>query len=315
MDQRHSQRNNSCASSPKGGHPSYHQRFRCDSRSASPKKDLRSDTPSLADSKNARVTKPKNFRTPLTCFFWHHTGDCKKPDNQCLYAHYHTGLVAEPPISYQGKAIGGATAKKVLGTINQREEEVALRHREIYDAEQRLAGAHAALNEREQAVYQREQVVVEREQAVVECEQAVYQREQAIYQSEQTFYQREQAVIERDTAVTAREQANHERDTAFVAFEEGMLRKLEEDYHGVAAIVQQIRSAVSNAQRVLTRRREQVLYHENFSSSPQGARGQGRYGGSIAIDGAIGAMGGLSQQLSEAEVQLTNQIHQAIRIE
>ncbi|TIA34615.1 hypothetical protein D6C78_06711 [Aureobasidium pullulans] len=329
MDQRHTQHNNSCASSPKGGHPSYYQRPRCDSRSASPKKDLRSDTPSLADSKNARVTKPKNFRTPLTCFFWHHTGDCKKPDNQCLYAHYHTGLVAEPPISYQGKAMGGATAKKVLGSINQREEEVALRHREIYDAEQRLDSAHAALNEREQAVYQREQVVVEREQAVVEREQAVvereqavvereqavYQREQAIYQSEQTFYQREQAVIERDTAVTARKQANHERDTAFVAFEEGMLRKLEEDYHGVAATVQQIRRAVSNAQRVLTRRREQVLYHENFSSSPQGARGQGRYGGSIAIDGAIGAMGGLSQQLSEAEVQLTNQIHNAIRIE
>lgn len=81
---RSAQRNNSCASSPKGGHPSYYQRPRCDSRSASPKKDLRSDTPSLADSKNARVTKPKNFRTPLTCFFWHHTGDCKKPDNQCL---------------------------------------------------------------------------------------------------------------------------------------------------------------------------------------------------------------------------------------
>ena len=56
-----------------------------------------------------------------------------------------------------------------------------------------------------------------------------------------------------------------------------MLRKLEEDYHGVAATVQQIRRAVSNAQRVLTRRREQVLYHENFSSSPQGARGQGTH--------------------------------------
>jgi len=39
----------------------------------------------------------------------------------------------------------------------------------------------------------------------------------------------------------------------------------------------------------------------------------GRYGGSIAIDGAIGALGGLDHMLAENEIALNAQIHNAIR--
>lgn len=39
----------------------------------------------------------------------------------------------------------------------------------------------------------------------------------------------------------------------------------------------------------------------------------GRYGGSIAIDGAIGALGGLDQMLAQGEMTLHAQIHNAIQ--
>jgi hypothetical protein len=39
----------------------------------------------------------------------------------------------------------------------------------------------------------------------------------------------------------------------------------------------------------------------------------GRYAGSIAIDGAIGALGGLDQMLAEGEIALLAQVHNAIR--
>ena len=31
-----------------------------------------------------------------TCYFWHHGGGCNK-GNSCKYAHYNTGMVADPP--------------------------------------------------------------------------------------------------------------------------------------------------------------------------------------------------------------------------
>ncbi|KAH0373623.1 hypothetical protein KCU89_g18314, partial [Aureobasidium melanogenum] len=74
-----------------------------------------------------------------------------------------------------------------------------------------------------------------------------------------------------------------------------------------------MRRAVGNAQGILANRRQQVLYHENFSNSVQGTHGQGRYGGSIAIDGAIGALGGLDQMLAQGEINLHAQIHNAIK--
>lgn len=220
------------------------------------------------------------------------------------YAHYHTGTVAEPPISVNGRAMGGNRAKNMLGSISQREEELSIRGAEIYDGEQRLVAVQADLEERlnamaareqhiqqrEEAVQQRENTVQQREQSVHQHEQAVQQREQAIHQREQTIHQREQnqqrkrslqheqAVAERETATAAREHSNYEREQAFATFEEGMLRQLEGNYTSIASTVSQMRRAVSNAQGILANRRQQVLYHENFSNNVQGTHGQGKCG-------------------------------------
>ena len=47
-------------------------------------------------------TMPRNFSKPLTCFFWAQFGSCKKSDDECVYAHYHTGIIADAPISIAG---------------------------------------------------------------------------------------------------------------------------------------------------------------------------------------------------------------------
>lgn len=33
----------------------------------------------------------------LTCWFWLNKGDCRFDEDRCLFAHHHTGKVAEPP--------------------------------------------------------------------------------------------------------------------------------------------------------------------------------------------------------------------------
>ena len=43
---------------------------------------------------------PKNFRKPLTCFYWATLGRCHKSDQDCWYAHHHTGLVAAAPVRF-----------------------------------------------------------------------------------------------------------------------------------------------------------------------------------------------------------------------
>ena len=37
----------------------------------------------------------------LTCYFWNAHGKCKHSDEDCLYAHYHTGQVADPPVQVE----------------------------------------------------------------------------------------------------------------------------------------------------------------------------------------------------------------------
>lgn len=238
----------------------------------------------------------------------------------------------------------------MFGSISQREEELNIRSAEINDGEQRHIAAQAELEERlsamaareqhvqqrEEAIQQREDTVQQREQAVQQCEQALQQRGQAIQHREQAIHQHEQSQqrkrsLQREQAIAAREHSNYEREQAFAAFEEGMLRQLEGNYTSITSTVSQMRRAVGNAQGILANRRQQVLYHENFSNSVQGTHGQGkcgrssvqmgyglhietgRYGGSIAIDGAIGALGGLDQMLAQGEINLHAQIHNAIK--
>lgn len=181
--------------------------------------------------------------------------------------------------------MGGTRAKNMLGSISQREEELNIRSAEIYGGEQRLIAAHAELEERlsaitarEQHVQQREEAVQKREEAIQQREQSVHQHEQAVQQRGQAIQQREQAIAERETAIAAREHSNYEREQAFAAFEEGMLRQLEGNYTSITSTVSQMRRAVGNAQGILANRRQQVLYHENFSNSVQGTHGQGKCG-------------------------------------
>jgi len=143
--------------------------------------------------------------------------------------------------------MGGNRAKKMIGSIGQREEELDLRGAEVYAAEQRLAAAQADLRERTDAMIVREQ----------------------------QMQQREQALLEARNALSTHDQTNHEREQAFTVFEEGMLRQLEDNYNDIASTVSQMRRAVSNAQRILTNRRQQVLYHENLSNAMQDTHGQG----------------------------------------
>jgi hypothetical protein len=205
------------------------------------------------------------------------------------YAHYHTGTVAEPPISYNGKAVGGTRAKNMIGNISQREEELDIRGAEIDEAERRIAFSQADVREqtnsliaREEYMQQREEALQQREQSVLQCENALQQRERANQQREQGqqhkhYQQREQGLSEREQTVTAREHANHEREQAFAVFEEGMLRQLECNYDGVASTVSQMRRAVGNAQGILANRRQQVLYYENFPHVAQGTLGPGSF--------------------------------------
>lgn len=41
---------------------------------------------------------PKDFKQPLTCFYWATQGICNKSDEDCWYCHYDTGLVAGAPV-------------------------------------------------------------------------------------------------------------------------------------------------------------------------------------------------------------------------
>jgi uncharacterized protein (DUF3084 family) len=185
--------------------------------------------------------------------------------------------------------MGGNRAKKMIGNIGQREEELDIRGAEVYDAEQRVAAAQASLRERTNSVVAREEYMSQRDQALQQREQALQQRTQDFQQREQTnqqrelgqqhkhYQQRENALLEREKAIAIREHANHEREQAFAVFEEGMLRQLEGNYEGVASTVSQMRRAVGNAQGILANRRQQVLYHENFPHVAQGAQGLGNH--------------------------------------
>ncbi|KAF2634800.1 hypothetical protein P280DRAFT_212227 [Massarina eburnea CBS 473.64] len=91
------------------------------------------------DGQPGDVTLPKNFAKPLTCFFWSNNGRCSKRDQDCAYAHWNTGHLAEPPITVAaGIGFGSVAGKKARelasdtytssGDIEERE--AALKHKE-----------------------------------------------------------------------------------------------------------------------------------------------------------------------------------------
>ncbi|KAL2043759.1 hypothetical protein N7G274_003278 [Stereocaulon virgatum] len=66
---------------------------------------------SFSTSENTFIPSVKN----LTCYFWLKHGKCKWTDEECLYAHYHTGKAASGPVQVeQGKpAVAGKNASNV----------------------------------------------------------------------------------------------------------------------------------------------------------------------------------------------------------
>ncbi|WPH00992.1 Hypothetical protein R9X50_00382600 [Acrodontium crateriforme] len=62
-----------------------------------------------ASQKTIRLVDPRKFasyddalkKKDLACFFWS-TSRCTKPEEECEYAHQHTGLYASPPAAYRG---------------------------------------------------------------------------------------------------------------------------------------------------------------------------------------------------------------------
>ncbi|KAK4997760.1 hypothetical protein LTR66_002889 [Elasticomyces elasticus] len=74
-----------------------------------------------------RPILPKELPQPLTCHFWA-TGHCFKSDDDCRYAHYHTGFRAARPESYAQKL--ARTNREALGHGRDaplREESLAVR--------------------------------------------------------------------------------------------------------------------------------------------------------------------------------------------
>lgn len=70
--------------------------------SYSPNKDWRSGTAktsptSFSTFENTFIPSVKN----LTCYFWLKHGKCKWTDEECLYAHYHTGKAASGPVQVE----------------------------------------------------------------------------------------------------------------------------------------------------------------------------------------------------------------------
>ncbi|KAL9008100.1 MAG: hypothetical protein Q9173_006741 [Seirophora scorigena] len=57
----------------------------------------------------AEEPKPPPTRT-LTCYFWNKNGKCSRSDEECAYAHYHTGTVAYPPPTVAASLASSSTA-------------------------------------------------------------------------------------------------------------------------------------------------------------------------------------------------------------
>ena len=57
--------------------------------------------PSSATTDASSSGRPAASVKHMTCFFWARNGTCKWSDEDCLYAHYHTGYVANGPLQVE----------------------------------------------------------------------------------------------------------------------------------------------------------------------------------------------------------------------
>ncbi|KAL6702574.1 hypothetical protein ACN47E_001331 [Coniothyrium glycines] len=104
------------------------------------------------------LTLPKNFATPLTCFFWHSIGTCRKRDADCAYAHHDTGYYAKGPVNLPSGmvSVAGSNIQRNLPHLTKttihEDGEQDLRHREVDLAcrEEELCTRETALMRREE---------------------------------------------------------------------------------------------------------------------------------------------------------------------
>ncbi|KAF2763446.1 hypothetical protein EJ05DRAFT_507039 [Pseudovirgaria hyperparasitica] len=81
--------------------------------------------------------KPKDFSHPVSCFYWDH-GGCGKSDEECWYAHYHTGNPGKCPIKQaDGTVVAGKNADASL-SLDQRERAVAQREQDVQTGRKKI---------------------------------------------------------------------------------------------------------------------------------------------------------------------------------
>ncbi|PSN74666.1 hypothetical protein BS50DRAFT_480612 [Corynespora cassiicola Philippines] len=128
------------------------------------------------------VSLPKNFKIPLTCFFWYFNGRCNKRDEDCAYAHWNTGHFAGAPISIPtANGVESVAGKKARDFTSE------LPRPSVY-----------ALEEREEAIKVKEQELESRERNVEKREEDL---EKTTRLREKEFRLREKRLTRKEEAL------------------------------------------------------------------------------------------------------------------
>ncbi|KAJ9631045.1 hypothetical protein H2203_001573 [Taxawa tesnikishii (nom. ined.)] len=204
---------------------------------------------------------PKNFHRPLTCYYWWN-GNCTKSDEECMYAHRDTGLVASAPIV-------------VYKSKSQKRSEI-------------VAGKAAQLeldSASDQGSPQEKKDIETREKEAAKWESDLHTREETLTAYEQSLITREKALEAKEHSLVMREKTLEPEEDR-----EKATQKTAECLKTLIDALQRARTASSNVRRVLTRRRLEIWEQEKHEGEA--------YGGTVtALDGAIGAIAGFDLDL------------------
>ncbi|KAI9726597.1 MAG: hypothetical protein M1828_000964 [Chrysothrix sp. TS-e1954] len=81
---------------------------------------------------------PKDFETPLTCFYWSN-GGCSKSADECWYAHYETGVRAAAPVKVDESTVSVAGVNATFSIDGtDRHRDLTAREWKVKKAEQDL---------------------------------------------------------------------------------------------------------------------------------------------------------------------------------
>lgn len=146
--------------------------------------------PNPCNNDDCEKAQPKNFKTPLICFFWAN-GGCQKPASECFYLHENVpnGVVAEAPVQINGRrllfqpsdrfgkrlanmrliqgSVAGYQAQRLLaapGTESKREREIETWGKQV----EAWAGARIEDLEARELAFQNERQIFEKEKQTFE---------------------------------------------------------------------------------------------------------------------------------------------------